>query len=286
MKPKSWDVPLFEWQPSNTPERRVTTTTYPLWTERKAALVTRYLFNFLQVTKHGTYIDGFAGPQNLDHPELWAAKQAVELRPPWLRHFHFFELNKAGVRALKRLKVENPERDVNIYRGDFNVRVNELLARQVIGPKEATFCLLDQRTTECHWRTVKALASHRSEGYKFELFYFLAQGWMDRSLKTRSTSAGVQEIRQWWGRDDWRSLQDLSGWERAHTFADRFSSELGYEHARAYPIWGQDAEGAPGRIMYFMIHATDHDAAPRLMRRAYENAVLPGTGLDGQIQLV
>ncbi|MCI0628905.1 MAG: hypothetical protein L0387_45880 [Acidobacteria bacterium] len=36
----------------------------PLWTQNKAKLIERYLYYFVMVTKHGTYIDGFAGPQD------------------------------------------------------------------------------------------------------------------------------------------------------------------------------------------------------------------------------
>jgi len=45
-----------------------------LWTENKAQLIERYLLYFVYITKHGTYIDGFAGPQREDQPEAWAAK--------------------------------------------------------------------------------------------------------------------------------------------------------------------------------------------------------------------
>jgi hypothetical protein len=33
-----------------------------IWTENKAKLIERYLFYFVLITKHGAYIDGFAGP--------------------------------------------------------------------------------------------------------------------------------------------------------------------------------------------------------------------------------
>src|SRR5712672_141396 len=35
---------------------------HPIWTENKAKLIERYLYYFVMVTKHGAYIDGFAGP--------------------------------------------------------------------------------------------------------------------------------------------------------------------------------------------------------------------------------
>lgn len=62
-------------------------------------------------------------------------------------------------------------------------------------------------------------------------------------------------------------MQGQTGHERAHQFCRRFREELGYKYANAWPILG------PGkRVMYHMIHATDHPEAPNLMARAYRTA--------------
>jgi hypothetical protein len=58
----------------------------------------------------------------------------------------------------------------------------------------------------------------------------------------------------------------MDGVARANLVAARFIDELGYKWARPYAIH-DSAQG--GRTMYHMIHATDHDAAPNLMLRAY-----------------
>lgn len=139
---------------------------YPLWTEHKAALILRYLRYFVYITKHGTYIDGFAGPQN-ELPGMWAAKLVVESEPRRLRHFHLVELDEKKVPALNILKAEadavatRPKRSINVYQGDFNVVVDRILGAGSIGAKEATFCLLDQRTFECHWKTLETLARYK-----------------------------------------------------------------------------------------------------------------------------
>lgn len=82
---------LFEMPPGNPQEAKRTfrQIAQPVWTESKANLIQRYLQGFVYVTKHGTYIDGFAGPQNPAKPEMWAAKLVAESRPRWLRHFFF-----------------------------------------------------------------------------------------------------------------------------------------------------------------------------------------------------
>jgi hypothetical protein len=60
------------------PKRRKSAPAERLWTGNKAMLIERYLYYFVLVTKHGTYIDGFAGPQDTDRPESWAARLVLE----------------------------------------------------------------------------------------------------------------------------------------------------------------------------------------------------------------
>jgi three-Cys-motif partner protein len=102
----------------------------PVWTDSKAHLIERYLHYFVLVTRHGTYIDGFAGPQ---YPEVdeCAAKlvleRELERHSPRLRHFHLVDVGEAKVQALRQLKAQATSRDVRIYRGDFNKLVDRIL---------------------------------------------------------------------------------------------------------------------------------------------------------------
>ena len=157
----------------------------------------------------------------------------------------------------------------HVYEGDANEEVRRLLGDAPIKPTTACFCLIDQRTFQCRWSTVRAVAEHKSEGRKIELFYFLAQGWLDRSI----TAAGRKLLESWWGGPvDGASFlrsKRMRGPERAHAMAERFRAELGYEFAEPFAI---RRAGPDTQAMYYMIHASDHVAAPALMSRAY-NAV-------------
>ena len=146
-----------------------------------------------------------------------------------------------------------------------------MLERTPIREKEATFALLDQRTFECHWATVRALAMHKKGGNKVELFYFLPNKWLPRSLAGLKKNPDTAE--RWWGRDDWRNLGKLTTPQRADLFTERFKSEFGYASVKPWPISERRAGG--GSVMYFMIHATDHPEAPVLMARAFAKAVDP-----------
>jgi three-Cys-motif partner protein len=246
----------------------------PIWTEHKARLIERYLYYFVLITHHGTYIDGFAGPQEEDKPEMWSAKLVLESRPRWLQRFHLCELRPRSVIALKemvatqpRRERKEPKREVKIYAGDFNKTIDQVLAGDNIPPKQATFALLDQRTFECDWATVLKIARHKVPT-KIELFYFLPAHWFGRAFhETNDKSV----IARWWGRDDWPRLGDLTDRERADLLRDRLRDELGYRYAYPWPIYSR--EEGEGRIKYHMVHASDHDEAPKLMRRAYEQAL-------------
>lgn len=257
---------------------------HKLWTDNKASLIAKYLLYFVFVTRHGTYIDGFAGPQDYEKLDAWAARLVLQNEPKWLKHFYFFELKKKSHRLLEKLKANQPlvnidksgrklKRTIEVFPpGDFNKSIHELLKRREIKDKEATFCLLDQRTFECEWTTVVAIAKYKPEGHaKIELFYFLAVAWLDRSFANQKDK---DKLRRWWGRDDWQQLKKLNALGRALAFVDRLK-ELKYRSVIPYPVF--EKPHGRGKIMYYMIHATDHPKAPMLMSRAYEKAVVPET---------
>lgn len=254
---------------------------YPIWTENKAKLIQRYLYFFVQITKTGIYLDAFAGPQEPDLPNTWAAKLVVESKPRWLKRLYLFETNSAKVRALRDLrdnqparKKNEPQRVIRIYHGDFNVNIRSVLDQHPIKPTEPAFCLLDQRTFECDWSSVALLAKHKQAGHKIELFYFLPNSWLDRGVS--GLSDRNHTLRRWWG-PNWPELMKRKGFERAKYAAERFKGELGYLHAYPFPIYERQTGG---KQMYFMIHASDHLEATPLMFRAYSQAVGGGSGAE------
>ena len=255
------------------PEIRFEQSEHPVWTENKAKLIEQYLYLFVLLTKHGTYIDGFAGPQRPNSPEMWSAKLVLESKPQRLRNIFLFDKSKKKIRLLCDLRKTQrsvPGRVVRIFHGDFNTKVLHLLERNQVSKTEATFCLLDQWTFQCDWNTVSQLAKFKGEGKpKIELFYFLAVRWLKRALKAVQNETLLEN---WWGRTDWPMLKDLSPDQIKSELVNRFKNELNYKSVLAWPIYKQCGSKL---IVYFMIHATDHAEAPKLMARAYNDAVLP-----------
>jgi three-Cys-motif partner protein len=255
--------------PSQPVRRKYKNLTGRIWTETKAKLIERYLQYFVFITKHGTYLDAFAGPQNQTNPDSWAARLVLRSKPKRLRHFVLFEKNARSVQALKSMVDEEADkRDIQIISGDSNTTLPAYLEENKIPGSEATFCLLDQRTFECDWATVEKVAGHKTEGNKIELFYFFAQGWIDRSVNALKCAKDV-DMQRWWGNDRWIDFMKLARPDRGREIAERFKRELGYKHAFSYPIL-ETPDGS--RIMFYMVHASDHNDAPVLMTRAYNNA--------------
>ncbi|MBD5781650.1 three-Cys-motif partner protein TcmP [Pelagicoccus sp. NFK12] len=261
----------------------------PLWTRNKARFIARYLKTFTYVTKHGTYIDAFAGPQHEEtSEESWAAKLVMENTPSRLRNFYLFDKGPKQIGHLKGLRtkyletVERPKsKRVEITRGDCNATLPRFLEENPIKENEATFCLLDQRSTECDWATVKAVAGHkgRNGGMKIEIFYFLAQGWIDRGIKSWRSTAEEKRLK-FWGKDGLDRFLRLNCQERGIAMAARFKEELGYKYSYPYPI---QKEGESGRVMFWMIHASDHPRATDLMWQAYRH-IGAGGGLNDPIE--
>lgn len=246
---------------------KVKVSRFPVWTHMKAWLIEEYMRLFLYVTKHGTFIDAMAAPQQEDRPEMWVAKRIVEMTPSWLRHFHLCDIDPKRIHHVRQLRADHPDKDISVYLGDFNDRIHEILAAGAFKKNEPMFVLIDQHTFECAWTTLETIAAYKEGGYKVEIFYFLAQSWLDRALMASTSPEGRATVTSWWGQDDWERLIRMPGWERAELFVERFRSELGYVYVTSYPILDDD-----GRIMFFMIHATDHPEATDLMGRAYTKA--------------
>ena len=271
---KQWEeMQLLDPGPATLAEIRTKALERPVWSENKADLITRYLQYFVFITRHGTYIDAFAGPQTNRSEYAWTAQSVMNSEPKRLRNFYLFDESPTQVARLRELAENNQDRNIFVHEGDSNLVLPAVLPTGSIGEREATFCLLDQRTFECSWGLCQHIARLRPGLTKVEQFYFLANSWLPRALAAISTAEGEQRVISWLGDNDWQSFAKHRSSDRAEVFIRKFREELGYRSVKAWPIFERDA-GA-GVIMYYMIHATDHEEAPKLMYRAYCRAVDP-----------
>jgi len=85
-------------------------------------------------------------------------------------------------------------------------------------------------------------------------------------LTDKLGGANIRKVQRWLGVDDWAPFKRMDTHQRAKFFRDRFINELNYSFANAYPIYER---GAEGRIMFWLIHGSDHPRAIELMNQAY-----------------
>lgn len=273
---ENWEIPPVQ---GNSVE--IDSLNSPIWTETKAQLIRNYLRLFLFITKHGAYIDGFAGPQDAENPDSWAAKLVLEMTPTWMNSFYLSEVEPTSYTMLADLvRSQSTIRGRSITHKciDFNVWVDEILGSGSIRDSTATFALLDQRSTECKWATVEKLAKHKKGDTKVELFYFFPTGWIHRTL---SETRDNRVLDDWWGDDSWKQLQEVGQAGSAQIALERIQ-KLGYRDVKSWPICSK--KYGTGKTMYHMIHATDHLEAPKLMFRAYNN-LIQGVPPDSQLKL-
>jgi hypothetical protein len=69
---------------------------------------------------------------------------------------------------------------------------------------------------------------------------------------------------------------------RVDAFVQRFR-DLDYKSVKAWPIY---ESGQGQRVMYHMIHTTDHPQGPKLMRRAHAQAVRSPSTDAAQLKLL
>ena len=186
---------------------------------------------------------------------------------------HYAVCDQDPEQAQRLRDLGNGHHSFRVYEGDANECIHQMLTDAPITPKKACFCLIDQRTFECHWSTVQAVARYKPEGYKIEVFYFLAQGWLDRAWASTRDEA---RLAAWWGNEDYKEFRDLSSVERARTLCRRFREELDYSYADPFSI---HEKGQGSRTMYYMIHASDHPEACKLMSRAYQQVQYKKAGI-------
>lgn len=277
--PPDWEErQLFNPGPQKLLEIRTKIQKKPVWSESKAQLITKYLQFFVYITHHGTYIDAFAGPQTDQSDQAWTAQLVLSNEPKWFRKFYLFDKSPKQIEQLHQLADEHRDRDVQVFEGDCNHTLPSVLPAGSIGEREATFCLLDQRTFECKWQLCQHISQLRTGSMKVEQFYFLANDWLPRAFAGISTLEGEERVAAWVGQPDWRPVAQLRPFERAELFVHKFKDELGYRWVVPWPIYERST--GIGKIMYWMIHASDHPEAPKQMARAYSQSVAPPNAVD------
>lgn len=271
----------------------------PTWTEEKLAILACYLHGFALACKshrRGWYaLDIFAGVglniSATTRGEIPAsAMRALEAGPPLARMVVLCERSASALPALMHRVAPYGDR-ARVFAKDANTEIGGMLA---LIPRDApAFAFLDPEGSELAWDTVHAIAKHKSTPYKkIEQLILLAtdMGFVRTLPVAKDLSPGAAaKITAMYGHDRWRAIYERRRADKINAEAARTEyvrlyaqglRDLGYEHVQERQITKEGAGGRRGSPMYFLMHASDHEAGERIMAHCFDKKhIRPGEQL-------
>lgn len=260
------------------------------WTLDKLSILQLYFKRYRRVAGWGTYIDAFAGtglirvkPANGAQPDgddvhrLGSASIAVESGA--FRDLYLFERPRNSKLLRKHLdaKYTKQAHRCRVEGGDVNQLLPALLARGEVDTSKPCFAFLDPNSTDLDWATIAELASYKvhdpdSRQCKVEMWILfnlqqaLQRLWPKRRRPEDFPAHAGTLDRVMGSRAAWVDLWDEGAKANALTrrYVDKLRDELHYRWVESQLI-NDPATGAP---QYYMIHASDHEAAVSFMRWA------------------
>jgi three-Cys-motif partner protein len=184
------------------------------WAEQKLDYLARYIDVFETSMKgkwpSRNYIDLMAGPgknrvRGSNKIFLGSPLLSLTTRYPFTGYF-FVDLDSNNVDALKTRCDASPNgQRVNIYNGDCNVLVDNVVARLRQNERSSlNLAFLDPEGFELHWATVAKLASVG----RMDLIINYPQGGLNRLIRLEYESKGQSILDSFFGDREWRKLYE------------------------------------------------------------------------------
>ncbi len=249
------------------------------WTLDKLEVLRLYLTMYRRVAGGGAYIDGFAGEGEVNiNNTVRSGTALLALQSAAFKQMHFIDADEnlttrlqARLDATKRPK----SHECTVYCGDTNTTIDKVLTG--IDPNRPLFVCLDQNSTDLLWTTIERIAAFKeldipANRCKAELWILFNQHQVIQRLwpntprlegRPNPYSAALDRI--FGSSDAWIDLWETkaSPIKLMRRYCDRLEKVLGYQY-----VLPQTITGPTSRPQYYMIHATDHEAAVEFMRWA------------------
>jgi three-Cys-motif partner protein len=260
-----------------------------VWAIDKLEIVRQYLPRFGNACKNRAptfyLVDGFAGPginRIKETGELvWGTPLLGLQSQPEFSSCVFMDYGKKNVQSLKaRTEMFGPRAIVE--RGDSNVDLIPLM-REHVNERCPSLVLLDPEGGELSFDTVLDIAKFRKGKFKAEQLILLAThtGFMrGLFLKKPPPKWAPEMMHRVFGTDGWTAIyerrlnEDISSGEAVREYVDLYRYQikykLGYEWVLARPI---REKGWTGRVLYFLVFATDHRAGHDIMDHIFKTVV-------------
>lgn len=176
------------------------------WTKEKLSKLEQYLKQFTLVFKNQTwvktiYIDAYAGTgtcsittERGQFTIAGSAKLAL-CTEPMFREVIFIEQDKKRFEHLRNLKSEYPEKNIQIYQGDCNQILPNLLINQ-LSKNHRGVIFVDPYGMNISWETLKLIAATKrlDVWYLFPLAGFYRQAAINREDVTTDKEASIRNL--------------------------------------------------------------------------------------------
>lgn len=290
-----FDVPLVQSAPKRRRRRTgaVEAREFGGWTLDKLQILQQYFKMYRRVAGSGTYIDAFAGGGTARiNGQLVDGSPKIAVNSGAFKRLFLIDVDSKLTTTLTTELATHKHNDrCTVICGDSNVEIGRLLDSGTIDPTKPCFAFLDPNSTQLAWSTIEALARYKTMGEatgecKVELWILFNEQQAIQRLWPRDKSnlppfAAVLD-RVMGERAAWLDLWSAGRGPQwlVRRDADRLR-ELGYRNVALQQI----LDPSSGRAQYWMVHASDHDAAMSLMRWAKRTSSIsystePFAGMD------
>jgi three-Cys-motif partner protein len=253
------------------------------WSEIKLNIIKEYAKAFSTVVAgqkkarfYHIYIDAFAGAgvhisSNTGEFVSGSPMNVLCVEPPF-REYHFIDLNKHKVAALKRNVGERS--DVRFYVGDCNkVLLEDVFPKVRYDEFKRGLCLLDPYGLHLNWEVIESAGS--KETIEILLNFPVMDMNMNVLLHKRDAVDPIQikRMNSFWGDESWRNIaytekRNLFGWKEktdnetvAEGFRMRLREVAGFEYVPK-PLPMRNTQKA---IVYYLFFASQNKTGGKII---------------------
>jgi three-Cys-motif partner protein len=254
------------------------------WIRNKLGILDGYLSAFNRASLKSPerlYIDLMAGdPVNVEKgtgEEFdGSARLALAASPPFTR-LALCEMPAKAAALNADLRQRFPGRSFEVYAGDCNQTINQVLADFSQWRWAPAFVFADQQAAEIDWETLAKVAAFRTGKWKAELWILMSPAMIVKGATGTNNQAFATRVDALLGSPNWRRIQSARRTDliSAEDYRDEMVNLLRWqlEHTLGYGMTARIPMRLPsGMPLYDMVFATDHPVGNKIMTDLYHRA--------------
>jgi three-Cys-motif partner protein len=251
------------------------------WSVLKLKFLQSYLTSYLVATKrakHKYYIDCFAGDTEYIHK---STKQLVEGSSKIVLNidksfdaYYFIEMDPQRIQQLEKVRDIYPYKNINIYQGDCNEKLPNILEN--IEKKSPTFIFFDTDGVHIKWETLIKASQWRTE--------FLINFPFNMSIK-RNLPTDISKLKpsfkttltEFYGTDEWYNIYSSASIPQSRKNNMLISlyvnnlKTLGFKYVIISPPFCNQT----GAILYYLIFAGNNPVGEKIMGHVFNKQFNP-----------